>query len=286
MKRYKLNLRLFDEGEGSTGAGAQDTQANSQVSGETADPTQQTQAAGSTPAEPTPEQLRAEFDELIKGKYKTLYDERVQGILKDRFKKYDGLEKSNKAMKKTISLMGQRYGTEDAAELYEKISKDASLFADQALEAGMSEEAFLDKKRVEFENKELQAEIARRDEEAKQRELFGIWHENELQMKQSFPDFSLEKELQNKEFVKLLTNGINMKTAYEVIHHDEVMNSIAQKTAAAVEKRQSQVTIPKRPSESGLSSGAIATKIDVSKLDAKQRRDLAQRARREQITFS
>ena len=64
------------------------------------------------------------------------------------------------------------------------------------------------------------------------------------------------------------------------------MNIIAQKTAASVEKRQSQVTIPKRPSESGLSSGAIATKIDVSKLDAKQRRELAQRALRELITFS
>ena len=286
MNLKRLNLRLFDEGEGGASASAPAAGSTSQASGVSAEPTQQTAGAGSTPAEPTPDQLRTEFDELIKGKYKSLYDERVQGILKDRFKKYDGIEKSNKQMQKTISLMGQRYGTEDAAELYDKISKDASLFADQALEAGMSEEAFLDKKRVEFENKQLQAELAKREEEDKNKELFRKWHEEETQMKQSFPDFSLEKELQNPKFTQLLYDGIDMKTLYEVFHHDEAMKNLAAKTAAAVEKKQSQVNIPKRPSESGLSSGAVATKIDVSKLDAKQRRELAQRARRENITFS
>ena len=286
-KRYKLALNLFDEGAAGAGASAQAAPAaEGQASGVSAEPTQQAGQAAGAAAEPTPEQLRSEFDELIKGKYKSLYDENVQKILKDRFKKYDGIEKTNKQMQKTISLMGQRYGTEDAAELYEKISNDASLFSDAALEAGMSEQAFLEKSRVEFENKQLKGELDRREQEEKNREIFRQWHESEIALKQSFPNFSLEKELQNESFAKLITDGIDMKTAYMVIHNDEMIAQAQQQTAAAIAAKQQTANIPKRPSENTSSQSGFQTRIDVTKLTAKERRELAQRARREKISFS
>lgn len=285
---FRLMLNLFD-GEGAAAGSAAapgGTGENGAASGVSAQPTEQ-KAAGETAST---EDLNAEFDSLIKGKFKDLYDKRVQGVIKERFKKYDGVEKANKQMQKTLSLIGQRYGTEDASELYDKISKDASLFEAQALEAGMSEEAFLDKKRVEFENKQLLQEIAKRDEDERNREVFRQWQASEAELQKIYPSFNLQAELSNERFGRLLASGVDMRTVYEVVHHDEVVRSVAANTAAAVAEKQASVNAlnAKRPTESGLSSQAGVTKTnDVTKLTREERKKLAERARRgEQISFS
>lgn len=38
-----------------------------------------------------------------------------------------------------------------------------------------------------------------------------------------YPDFNFEKELENEEFKRLLSVGVTVKNAYEVIHVDEVI---------------------------------------------------------------
>jgi len=289
--KNKLNLHLFDEGEGaaaSTGSVTPGgTEGSSQASGVNAEPTQQ--STGNEP-EKSPEELRAEFQEAIKGKYKGFYDEAVKGIVKERFKKYDGIEKTNKAMAKTLSLIGQRYGTEDPAELYEKISSDTSLFADQALEAGMSEEAFLNSKRMEFENKQLRADLAAHEEEAERQKLFRAWHEAELEMQKMYPDFNLQTELANPDFGRLLSQGINMDTVYKVIHMNDLVNNVAKQTAQVVaDKAAAKAALDqKRPSESG--SGAqsgFSTSSDVNKLTKSEINQYIERARRgEKISFT
>ena len=40
-----------------------------------------------------------------------------------------------------------------------------------------------------------------------------------------YPDFNFEKELENEEFKRLLSVGITVKNAYEVIHIDEVIQN-------------------------------------------------------------
>lgn len=38
-----------------------------------------------------------------------------------------------------------------------------------------------------------------------------------------YPDFNFEKELENEEFKRLLSTGVTVKNAYEVIHIDEIV---------------------------------------------------------------
>ena len=38
-----------------------------------------------------------------------------------------------------------------------------------------------------------------------------------------YPDFNLEKELENEEFKRFLNIGVPIKNAYEVIHIDEIV---------------------------------------------------------------
>lgn len=40
-----------------------------------------------------------------------------------------------------------------------------------------------------------------------------------------YPDFNFEKELENEEFKRLLSVGVTVKNAYEVIHIDEVIQN-------------------------------------------------------------
>ena len=40
-----------------------------------------------------------------------------------------------------------------------------------------------------------------------------------------YPDFNLEKELENEEFKRLLSTGVTVKNAYEVVHIDEVIQN-------------------------------------------------------------
>ena len=276
MDDHKLNLRLFD-GEEAAGAPAASEDQAAPASGEGAQPTAQGEENTQSP-----EEIAAEFDSLIKGKYKDLYNQRVQGAIKDRFKKHDGIEKQIKQMQKTLSLIGQRYGTEDATELYDKISKDGSLFEAQALEAGMSEQAYIEKQRMEFENKQLLAEIERRDQEAKNAEIINGWKAAEANLKQVYPDFVLDNEMANPKFVELLTRGVDMRTCFEVIHHDEVMNGLAQRTASlAVEKQAAASKAAVRPNEGGLNTqSGISSHIDISKSTKEERKRLAERARR------
>ena len=40
-----------------------------------------------------------------------------------------------------------------------------------------------------------------------------------------YPDFNFEKELKNEEFKRLLSVGVTVKNAYEVIYIDEVIHN-------------------------------------------------------------
>ena len=80
----------------------------------------------------------------------------------------------------------------------------------------------------------------------------------------SYPEFDLDKELENPGFLRLLNSGVEPKTAYEVVHHDELTGRAA------------------RPQENGLGSGSLAavTKPDPRSLTRAERKLLRRRAAR------
>ena len=89
-------------------------------------------------------------------------------------------------------------------------------------------------------------------------------------LKTEYPDFELERELEDPGFARLLNNGVDPKTAYEVTHHAELTGRARQLARNAA-----------RPLENGLSpAGAAVTKPDPRQLTRADRRALRRRAAR------
>jgi NAD(P)-dependent dehydrogenase (short-subunit alcohol dehydrogenase family) len=99
----------------------------------------------------------------------------------------------------------------------------------------------------------------------------------------------LNEEAKNPQFLRLLNSGVDVGTAFTVIHKDEIIPAAMQYTAKTVEQKMTNKIIAggSRPTENGNSAqGAINSKSDVSLLTKADRDEIARRvARGEKITF-
>jgi hypothetical protein len=104
-----------------------------------------------------------------------------------------------------------------------------------------------------------------------------------------YPSFDLQTEMQNPRFTELLRNNVDVRTAYEVLHKDEIIPAAMQFTAKAVEQKLTNKIIANgaRPVENGNSSqGATVVKSDVSQLSKADRAEIIRRVQRgEKIKF-
>ena len=90
--------------------------------------------------------------------------------------------------------------------------------------------------------------------------------QQEQDTKKVYPSFSLRAEMNNPDFVNLLRSNVNVKTAYEVIHKDEIIPAAMQFTAQTVERKLANKIAANgaRPTENGMSSqGTAVVKSDV-----------------------
>ena len=119
--------------------------------------------------------------------------------------------------------------------------------------------------------------------------LYAQWMEQADSTKQIYPSFDLRAEMQNPKFLDLLRSNIDVRTAYEVMHKDDIIAGAMQFTAKTVEQKLTNKIIAggARPAENGNSSqGASVTKSDVSALTRADRAEIARRvARGEKISF-
>lgn len=119
--------------------------------------------------------------------------------------------------------------------------------------------------------------------------LYKSWMEQSESIKSVYPSFDLRAEIQNPKFTDLLKNGIDVRTAYEVLHKDEIIPAAMQFTAKTVEQKLTNKIIANgaRPKENGISAQSAAiTKADVSQLTKADREEIIRRvARGEKITF-
>ena len=129
-------------------------------------------------------------------------------------------------------------------------------------------------------------EKERRDNAAQQ---YSQWMRQAEEAKLTYPSLDLNAEAKNPQFLRLLNSGVDVGTAYAVIHKDEIIPAAMQYTAKTVEQKLTNKIIANgaRPSENGISSqGATQTKSDVSRLSKEERAEIARRvARGEKISF-
>ena len=232
-----------------------------------------------------PEDLNAEFDKLVKGdgKCREIFGKRVQSAAQKRTQGLKSIADKYNAMAPALEILAARYGTSaDDPALIEKISGDKSLLDNLAMEKGSSSDAELEiAKAVAAQNRAnaLVQQIMANQEMEK-------WTQDAQAMKEDYPDFSLEAELQDPNFQKLLRNGVTMEGAYLALHFGQVKR---QMTARAEKKAADAVAAgAKRPRENGMGSQAgAALSADPAKMSKEEFEDYMRRVERgERISFS
>ena len=300
----KLNLQLFAEGGGGDGGTGSDG-ANGVAEGVPSLQTKgeknplanvvygkQTGDVQTADAQLATEVDRnAEFEKLIKGEYKDLYDARVQDTIKNRLKgSKETVDKYN-ALTPTLELLAHKYGVDasDIEALNKAIEDDDTYFEDEALEKGITVEQLKSIRRMERENADLKRQMHEQSVRENADRIYASWMDQATTLKNTYPSFDLNQELQNPSFVNLLKSNIDVKTAFEVIHKDEILPAAMQYTAKAVEQKITNKIMSggARPVENGISSNASAiVKSDVSQLSKEDRAEIIRRvARGEKIRF-
>lgn len=306
---FALNLQLFAEG----GAGDGGTGAAEGATGETAvAAVQQTKgsknpladvkygiqedSAQTSPVQETAEVVETpdrnkEFEKLIKGEYKDLYDAKMQDTIQRRLKNTRETVEKYEALTPTLEMLAKKYGVDsaDINALNRAIEEDDSYYEDEALEKGITVQQLKEIRKMERENSELRRQMQEKESRENANRLYQQWMEQAQQVKAVYPSFDLSTEMQNPKFIDLLRANIDVRTAYEVLNNDKIIPAAMQFTAKQVEQKLTNKIVANgaRPSENGMSSqSASLTKSDVSQLTKADRQEIARRvARGEKIRF-
>ena len=297
-----INLQLFAEGSGTGDGGASGATGEAAapqtkgVKNPLADvkygvqPEAQATSVQDGGAVQAPDRT-AEFDKLIKGEYKDLYDANVQDIVQKRLKGTKETVDKYNALAPTLEILANKYGVDvnDINALNTAIEDDDAYFEEEALEKGISVQQLKDIRKMEKENAELKRQMQEQTAQQNASKLYAAWMEQAEKAKQVYPSFDLRAEMQNPRFVDLLRSNVDVRTAYEVLHKDEIIPAAMQFTAKAVEQKLTNKMIANgaRPTENGINSQAASqVKSDVSQLSKADRAEIARRVSRgEKISF-
>lgn len=235
--------------------------------------------------------MKAEFEKLIKGDYKEFYEERVKENLNRRFRENAKAKRQNEENREIVEMLYDRYNLDigDVRALKEALEGDDAYLAAEADKRGMSIENYKYIKKLENDNRRFMTMQAQQNARERASETVEKWYNESMKLKESYPDFDIFSEAKNPSFVSLIQSGIDVRTAYEAVHHNDIVR-MAQETAA----REAEIKVAEsirqkasRPAENGLSSKSSAIFANgVSSLTAKEREDIAKRAARgEKISF-
>lgn len=233
----------------------------------------------------------AEFEKLIKGQYKQQYDAKVQDTIQKRLKGTKEAVDKFTALQPTIEILARKYGVDagDIEALNKAIEDDDSYFEQEAMEKGMSVKQLKEFRTIERENADLRQQMQERQKQESANRLYSQWMQQAEDTKKVYPSFDLRDEMGNSEFVKLLNSNVDVRTAYEVLHKDEIIPAAMQFTAKTVESKIANKIAAggARPAENGMNTGSAAVvKSDVSQLTKADRQEIIRRvARGEKIRF-
>ncbi len=237
------------------------------------------------------EERKAEFEKLIKGEYKDVFSDRIKENISRRFKETDALKKQLAQTEEVVDMLKNRYGlnSADIEAVKEAVSADDSYLKEEAEKRGIKVEELRYIKDLEQENARLKKDTYEAIKKAQMKEKVEALYKQSSETKEEYPDFDIAKESENPKFASLIKSGIDVKTAYEVIHHDDIISKIVDKTAKETQKKTAESirSVQSRPQENGTGDNSSALIVkDVTKLTRKERAEIAKRvARGENITF-
>ena len=311
-----LNLQLFGEGTGTGGDGGTGAEGTQGVTEAAALP--QTKSRKSNPLADTKYGIqddaaqvadvqtkvtdadgvttetvdrKAEFKKLIEGEYKEEYGASVQDIIQKRLKSTKETVDKYNSLSPMLEMLSKKYGVDasDVEALIKAVEEDDSYYEEEAMEKGIDVKTLKDIRRMERENADLKKQMEEQSVKENASKLYASWMNQSEQLKSVYPSFDLEAELKNPKFTDLLRANVDVRTAYEVLHKDEIIPAAMQFTAQTVERKIANKIMANgsRPAENGMNSqSAAVVKSDVSQLSKADRQEIARRvARGEKIRF-
>lgn len=278
-----FDLQLFaEEAAADTGDMGQD------AAGQTGDMEQ-----AAAVQEESQEDLEGAWQEARNGRFKAFFDRDMQGAIKERLKNSKQAEQVLQKLAPMLDNMQKKYGVADGDidGLMAKYQDDDALYQEEAMERGIDVGTMKQIKQLESR---LAAEQRINEqsiqERAAQEHVMNLVRQGE-QLKQLYPNFDIAKEMQNPEFRRLTGPGVNIdvKTAYQVIHANELQSQYVQAGAQQAEQKLAQARSAnrRRPSENASRSpaGQRVTQ-DYSKWTKAQFDEMKRRAEREEIPFN
>lgn len=218
--------------------------------------------------------------------HKAQFDADVQQIVQQRLKNSKEAEDKLGKLAPIIESVAKRYGKDasDIDGLIAAYNDDDSQYEDEATLRGIPVETLKTIKQLERQRDE-QAELAQRSQAEMQfqQHVQRLAQEAE-QAKQLYPGLDLRQEMQNETFLRLVSPqvGIDVRTAYEVVHRAELQNASMQ---IATQKAQQQLTNAiqagqRRPAENGMQrTPSLDVRDDPSKWTKQDRAEVRRRVR-------
>lgn len=252
----------------------------------------QPEAGAEQAAAETTKDKKAEWRKLIEGEYKEEFQNQTQGIINKRFKEMKGLQEQNAQLGQLAEKLADRYGVDprDLKGLSDAIEADKGFLREQADKAGMTVDQYREAQNLRRENQYWRQMREQQEQQRISEQIQQKWEQEEAAIKELYPNFDLNTELNDANFVNLLKSGIPMEKAYQVTHYDELMGG-ALRYAVNEAKAQTANNIrarAMRPLEgAATASPAVTVKSDVSKLTKEDREEIARQVMRgKTISFS
>lgn len=242
-----------------------------------------------------PAEKRKAFGQLMQSEYAAEFEEALQRASEMAVQNV----LDNPAVKGLMDALGEAYGidvqsADNLAALTEAVKngkvKNDEYYETLAAERGISVKTAREMDRMESElqraNAEKQrAEQVRQAAEHQQRAaaVRAQWEAEAARLKVKYPAFELDEVLNNPSVADMIRRGIGLEAAYRAAYFDQLMEASTARTAQQVEQGVTARIQQRaqRPTENGAHPGGAAEmKVDVAHMTAKQRAELAKRARR------
>ena len=190
---------------------------------------------GETEQTDEPRDKSLDFNELINGEYKAEFQSAIENVLSKRLKNSNKRlaqsEQYKTRLEPLIDYLAKKYSVDDPSDVDAIINAAQNEYFEEN-----------DSTEIEFQNQ------------------FNNWLTQADDLKQKYPSFDFNYESTNEatgeQFRKLLNSGIDVETAFTVIHKNEIMGGAMQyayKTAKQ-EMADARTSRFNRPSENGTSS--------------------------------
>nr|DAH31476.1 MAG TPA: YsxB-like protein [Bacteriophage sp.] len=247
------------------------------------------------PKQADPAQKRRAFGQLMRGEYAAEFEEAMQRAAQLAVQSVQ----ENPAVKGLLEALGEAYGidagnAENLEALTEAVKsgkvKNDEYYETLAAERGINVKTARELDKMEGELQRANAEKQRAEQmrlaaEHQQRAaaVRAQWEAEAAQLKEKYPAFELDEVLNNPSVADMIRRGIGLEAAYRAAYFDQLMTESTARTAKQVEQGVAARIQQRaqRPAENGAHPGAAAeTKVDVAHMTAKQRAELAKRARR------